>query len=164
MDPALVLSRAFDAEPGMAWIAGDRGRHWFAATARLPHLVTRTAPGAAALLSPPGATPDAAARSAWTMHVLFHCGPAAIHRTLRYTREAERRKPSDAWTLEFIGAEHPGHGAGRRLLALIVDEFEDLWLTTADPDNVPLYRRFGFSVTDHWTLGALEIHALHRVR
>ncbi|MGK8523973.1 hypothetical protein ACRS6B_21565 [Nocardia asteroides] len=147
----------------MSWVAGDRKRHWFAATARLPHLVTRTAPGAAALLSPPGTAPGAVAQLAWTTRVLLRCGPASVYRTLVYTRAAQRRKPSRAWTLEFIGAERPGHRAGGRLLEMILAEFGDLWLTTADPDNVPLYRHFGFTVTDHWSLGALDVRALRRV-
>ncbi|WP_454197106.1 hypothetical protein [Nocardia sp. Marseille-Q1738] len=51
-------------------------------------------------------------------------GPTAIHRTLDYSREADRRKPPHAWTLEFIGAEHPGHGTGRRLVDLILAGLE----------------------------------------
>ncbi|WP_280477335.1 hypothetical protein [Nocardia asiatica] len=146
----------------MSWVAGDRKRHWFAATARLPHLVTRTTPGAAALLSPPGSAPAVTAQLTWAARILFRCGPTAIHRTLGYSREADRRKPPHAWTLEFIGAEHPGHGTGRRLLDLILNEFDDIWLSTADPTNVPLYQHFGFTLTGHWSVDTLDVHALHR--
>ncbi|MEV6523723.1 GNAT family N-acetyltransferase [Longispora sp. NPDC051575] len=159
MSPETVLAGAFVREPGMAWLCGDRKLPWFAATARLPGTVARSAPSAAALLTPPGHRPGQAAQLAWTARVATRCGPGAVRRTLTYLRAAERHKPAGAWTLEFIGVlpRARGTGAGRLLLDRILAEFGDVWLTTADPANVPLYRHFGFAVTGEWRVGPLGV-------
>lgn len=164
----------------MTWIAGgsDRVRRaWFGATLRthatLPgarrHLLTDGTgrPVAAAVLTPPAAVPSGAARAAWAARTLMGCGPRALTRTLRYLHAAESGIPAGAWTLEFIGVqpEAVGRGTGGRLLGHLLAATpapDGIFLTTADEANVRLYRRFGFTVLRHLTVGPLEVTAMWR--
>ncbi|MFF2773404.1 GNAT family N-acetyltransferase [Streptomyces sp. NPDC058052] len=175
-----VLAAAFVREPAVRWITGGSGRvrhAWFDATLRtqeaLPgarrHLLADAsgAPVAAAVLTPPGAGPGPLAAGAWTARVAARCGPAALARTLRHLHAAERLAPPGAWTLEFVGVvpEAAGRGAGRLLLDHVLGALPagaGVFLTTADPANVPLYRRFGFTLLERVPIGPLVTAAMGR--
>ncbi|MEV3873993.1 GNAT family N-acetyltransferase [Streptomyces sp. NPDC049906] len=174
-----VLSAAFAREPGLRWICGDatvRRERWFAATlaahdtlpgARRLTLDRGGVPIAAIVLTPPGGTPPARAKARWVTGTGLGCGPGALVRTLRYAHGAETATPQGAWTLEFLGVvpEHRGLGAARRLLDHVVSELPapgGIFLTTADPENERLYRRFGFTTRQHLVLGPLTTAAMWR--
>ncbi|MFB6836137.1 GNAT family N-acetyltransferase [Streptomyces sp. NPDC056361] len=175
---ARTLAAAFFREPAISWICGDSQTvrtFWFDATLRahatlpgsLRYALTTTdgQPVASAILTPPGATPTAATRAAWAARTLLRCGPRALGRTLRYLRHAEAATPAGTWTLEFIGVrpDIAGRGAGRFLLDHVLATTPapaGFFLTTADPANVPLYRRFGFADLRRTPVGPLDVTAM----
>ncbi|MFJ6048657.1 GNAT family N-acetyltransferase [Streptomyces sp. NPDC092307] len=177
---ATVLAASFAREPAMTWISGgsDRVRQaWFTTTLRthatLPGarrvlLADRHGrPVAAAVLTPPAATPSGTARAAWAARTLAGCGPRALLRTMRYLHAAEAETPPAAWTLEFIGVEPAaaGRGVGGRLLDRLLATTPapgGVFLTTADDANVRLYHRFGFTTLRRLTTGPLEVTAMWR--
>ncbi|MBB1253775.1 GNAT family N-acetyltransferase [Streptomyces sp. OF3] len=172
-----VLASAFHREPAVRWICGDSAgarARWFDATLRthatLPGRrwhVLREPDGravAAAVLTPPGGAPGAAARLGWSLRTALGCGPGAVRRTVRWLEAAEAVAPDDAWTLEFVGVrtESAGQGCGGALLRHVLDAAAGCFLTTADPANVPLYRHLGFTVTARLHQGPLEVTAMTR--
>ncbi|HLL32472.1 MAG TPA: GNAT family N-acetyltransferase [Streptomyces sp.] len=175
---ARVLAGAFGREPSTYWICGTSTavrENWFAATLRaqatLPGARRYTLapcdgrPIAAAVLTPPARVPSLATQARWATHTLTRCGPRALRRTLLYLQRTEADVPEGAWTLEFIGVTPAaaGRGAGRRLIErLLVDTPGGVFLTTADPSNVALYRRFGFDTLRHLTVGPLNVAAMYR--
>ncbi|MFJ3927357.1 GNAT family N-acetyltransferase [Streptomyces sp. NPDC090022] len=182
-DPAAcarTLAAAFTREPAVTWICGGSAAartRWFETTLRTHATLagarrhTLTDPSgrmvAAAVLTPPGAVPGAGARALWAARTAVRCGPRALGRTLRYLHAAETGVPDGAWTLEFVGVlpELTGRGAGRVLLDHLLDATPapaGFFLTTADPANVTLYRRFGFEVVRRTALAGLEITAMAR--
>ncbi|MEU3747732.1 MULTISPECIES: GNAT family N-acetyltransferase [Streptomyces] len=183
-DPATcarTLAAAFHREPALSWICGASQTlrtQWFDTTLRthatlpgaLRYAATTTSdarPVAAAVLTPPGAAPGIPARAAWAARTGLRCGPSALGKTLRYLHHAEALVPTGAWTLEFIGArpDSAGRGAGRFLLDHVLATAPapaGFFLTTADPANVPLYRRFGFTELQRTVLGPLTVTAMAR--
>ncbi|MFF9148208.1 GNAT family N-acetyltransferase [Streptomyces sp. NPDC014861] len=179
-DCARVLADAFAREPAVRWITGgsERARRaWFDATLRtqaaLPgarrHLLADASgrPVGAVVLTPPGARPGPREAGRWSARVGLGCGPRALVRTLRYLRGAEHLAPPDAWTLEFVGVvpEAAGRGAGRLLLDRALGGPPapgGVFLTTADPANVALYHRFGFTLLDRLRAGPVETAAMWR--
>ncbi|MFC8276541.1 GNAT family N-acetyltransferase [Streptomyces sp. NPDC057271] len=182
-DPAAcarTLAVAFACEPGVSWICGASETvrtHWFEATLRahatlpgaLRYLLTTPGgqPVASAVLTPSGAVPKASVRAVWAARTGMRCGPPALWRTLRYLHRSEAATPAGAWTLEFIGVrpDIAGHGAGRFLLDHVLAATEapaGFFLTTADPANVPFYRRFGFTDLQRTVLGRLDVTAMAR--
>jgi GNAT superfamily N-acetyltransferase len=173
-----VLAAAFAEEPALRWICGPGGpgRHrWFAATARahagVPgarrYLLTDGgAAVAAALVTPPAGQPGPLARLAWTVRVAVGCGPATVRRTLALLAATEAAHPAGAWTLDFVGVlpTARGRGAGRALLDRVIADAagEPLFLTTADPANVGLYRRFGWRQTGDFRVGPVRGVAMCR--
>ncbi|MEU8760059.1 GNAT family N-acetyltransferase [Streptomyces sp. NPDC048659] len=175
-----TLAAAFSHEPAVSWICGGSRNvraAWFETTIRTHATVpgasrhTLTAPDgrtvAAAVLTPPRARPTTQALVSWSARTLLRCGPPALGRTLRYFRHTESAAPPDAWTLEFLGVrpDAAGRGAGgfllRHLLATTPAPY-GFFLTTADPANVPFYRRFGFADLGCTALGPLRINAMAR--
>ncbi|WP_018351701.1 GNAT family N-acetyltransferase [Longispora albida] len=159
-DLAGLLATAFSAEPGMTWLCGTRKRPWFAATLRLP--VDRVlVPGAAALITPPGSRIPPLTQARWAASVLAGCGPRAVRRTLGYLARTEPLKPAGASVLEFVGVlpEDRGRGLARQLITAIPGP---LFLTTADPANIPLYTKLGFTVTETVRIGPLTVTAMLR--
>ncbi|MFD9302086.1 GNAT family N-acetyltransferase [Streptomyces sp. NPDC060048] len=182
-DPATcadLLAAAFAREPTVSWICGGSAparNHWFRATLRTHAGLAgarRTAlvgaDGrllAAAVLTPPDATPAAGARTLWAARTGLRCGPRALGRTLRYLDATDGGAPLGAWTLEFVGVrpDLTGRGAGRLLLDHVLATTpapHDLYLTTADPANVPLYHHFGFATLRQTPLGPLSISSMSR--
>ncbi|MFD3776083.1 GNAT family N-acetyltransferase [Streptomyces sp. NPDC058612] len=88
----------------------------------------------------------------------LRCGPRALGRTLRHLDTTDAGAPPGAWTLEFVGVRPglTGRGAGRLLLNHVLATTpapHSLYLTTADPANVRLYRHFGFTALRETPLG-----------
>ncbi|MFH0178711.1 GNAT family N-acetyltransferase [Streptomyces cacaoi] len=177
---AALLAAAFAQEPAVSWICAGSApvrTHWFRATLRT-HAgldgARRTAlvgaDGrllAAAVLTPPGATPTLGARALWAARTGLRCGPRALARTLRYLNATDGCAPPGAWTLEFIGVrpDLKGRGAGRLLLDHVLAATpapHGLYLTTAHPANVPLYRHFGFATLRETPLGPISVTAMSR--
>ncbi|MGP3683378.1 GNAT family N-acetyltransferase [Streptomyces sp. IBSNAI002] len=122
---------------------------------------------AAAVLTPPSATPAAGPHVLWAARTGLRCGPRTLGRTLRYLDATEAGAPPGAWTLEFVGVrpDLTGRGAGRLLLdhvLVVTPAAHGLYLTTADPANVPLYRRFGFTTLRETPLGPLHVTSMSR--
>ncbi|MFD3808851.1 hypothetical protein ACFWSF_32585 [Streptomyces sp. NPDC058611] len=179
-DCARVLTDAFAREPSTSWICGAstavRGR-WFDATLRaqatLPGVRRYTLAGvdgrctAAAVLTPPGLAPGAGTQARWAARTLLGCGPRPLRRTLRYLHVTEAGVPAGSWTLEFIGVvpEAAGRGAGRLLLDRLLGDVppaSGVFLTTADPENVFVYRHFGFTTLRQLSVGPLDVTAMWR--
>ncbi|QSQ16065.1 GNAT family N-acetyltransferase [Myxococcus landrumensis] len=80
----------------------------------------------------------------------------------------EPLKPTGMWTLEFIGVEEGARGQG--LTRVLLNRIEadlpahSLFLTTADPRNVPMYKHLGFAVERALELEGLAISAMSRSR
>ncbi|MEJ8646235.1 GNAT family N-acetyltransferase [Streptomyces sp. MS1.HAVA.3] len=175
-----LLAAAFAREPAVSWICGGSARvrtHWFRATLRthagLDEARRNALVGAdgrllaAAVLTPPRATPAAGARAFWAARTGLRCGPRALGRTLCYLDATDGGAPPEAWTLEFVGVrpELTGRGAGRLLLNHVLATTpapHGLYLTTADPANVPLYRHFGFTTLRETPLGPLSVTSMSR--
>ncbi|MFZ3494951.1 GNAT family N-acetyltransferase [Streptomyces sp. 5.8] len=175
-----LLVAAFAREPAVSWICGGSARvrtRWFRATLRT-HAgldgARRTAlvgaEGrllAAAVVTPPGATPAAGSRALWVARTGLRCGPRALVRTLRYLDATGGGVPPEAWTLEFVGVRPglTGRGVGRLLLDHVLATTpapHGLYLTTADPANVPLYHHLGFTTLRKTPLGPLSITSMSR--
>ncbi|GGX43329.1 GNAT family N-acetyltransferase [Streptomyces chryseus] len=175
-----LLTAAFAREPAVSWICGGSSpvrAHWFWATlrahasldgARRTALVGADARLlAAAVLTPPGATPAAGTRALWAARTGLRCGPRALDRTLRYLDATDGGAPPGAWTLEFVGVrpDRTGRGAGRLLLDHVLATTptpHGLYLTTTDPANVPLYHHFGFTTLRQTPLGPLSVTSMSR--
>ncbi|MEU9704162.1 hypothetical protein AB0E14_25075, partial [Streptomyces sp. NPDC047981] len=123
----------------------------------------------------------------WAACTLARCGPRALGRTLRYLSRTEATVPAGAWTLEFVGVvpRAAGRGIGRRILDHALDALDEgdavddggfavgggeraagagggVFLTTADPVNVGLYRHFGFTVLGDVRVGPVVTTAMWR--
>ncbi|MEU2076937.1 GNAT family N-acetyltransferase [Streptomyces sp. NPDC013489] len=175
-----LLAAAFAREPAVSWICGDSARartHWFRATlrthARLDGARRHAVVGAdgrllaAAVLTPPRATPGIGARALWASRTVLRCGPRALGRTLRYLDATSGGATPEAWTLEFVGVrpDLSGRGVGRLLLnhvLAVTPAPRGLYLTTADPANVPLYEHFGFAALGRTPLGPLSVTSMSR--
>ncbi|QSQ16068.1 GNAT family N-acetyltransferase [Myxococcus landrumensis] len=70
------------------------------------------------------------------------------------------------WTLEFIGVAERARGKGltRVLMSRIEADLSPsaLFLTTADPRNVPMYQHLGFTVHRALEMDGLSISAMSR--
>jgi hypothetical protein len=118
---------------------------------------------ATAVWLPPGGFPWSARRKLAATPALTRvliADPRAFPTFMRFGANLERahtREPH--WYLEVLSVrpEHQRQGLGTRLVRPILDQADRdgvaSHLETADPANVPYYRRFGFEVVDD----ALEV-------
>lgn len=172
-----VLSAAFAQEPAVMRFCGTDERRrtaWFDALLRthasLPGsrliLARGDRPVAAALVTPPGCRPTAAAQWGWTGRTLWCCGPRPLIRTLDYLRRTEPWKPAGAWTLDFVGVlpGERGRGLARRLCDRGQADHPEApaFLTTADPRNVALYEDWGFGACARAVIGGLAVVGMSR--
>lgn len=169
-----ILAAAFADEPGLGWICGPglrARRHWFVATLRAhagvpggTHYLAKVAGEAAgaAVVTPANRGPRSLAQLAWITRVGLGCGPPTVQRTLRYLGASTA--PADALTLEFLGVlpDQRGRGVGRALLERTIADVagQPIYLTTADPSNPGLYRRFGWQETGRVNVGGLVVVAM----
>ena len=154
-----VLAEAFAEEPAVVWLCGNDPRRraaWFDALLQTHAgiqgrriVVTQDGqPVGVAVATAPGCKPETAAQAAWTVRTLRRCGPRALAGTLAYFRHTEAWKPIEAWTLELVGVlpQARGNGLARHLCERAQADHPEApaFLTTADPENVGLYERWGF--------------------
>ena len=170
------FAAAFAEEPGLGWICGQglpAKRRWFAATLRTHATLAggalytarvAGAPAGAAMVTPANQRPGNFAQLAWTARVGLGCGPTAVRRTLDYLGASTA--PANALTLEFVGVapELRGRGVGRVLLERMIADAagSPIYLTTADPANPGLYRRFGWRETGRVRVAELVVVAMTR--
>jgi len=83
--------------------------------------------------------------------MLFHLNPAAVWRALKSSHDDERHRPCGPhYYLSTLGVDplHQGRGIGKTLLSHIIDladkEESPVYLSSTNPEAIPLYERFGF--------------------
>jgi GNAT superfamily N-acetyltransferase len=172
-----VLAAAFAEEPAVVRFCGkdaSRRTAWFEALlqthATLPgRRLLLTKDGRAvgvAITTAPGAKPRPAAQARWTLRTLRGCGPRTLVGTLAYLRRTAAWKPVDAWTLEFVGVlpEARRQGIARKLYERAQEDHCEAtaYLTTADPQTVELYERWGFCAFVRITLAGLTVVGMTR--
>lgn len=168
-----TLSTAFRDDPALVWLlAGDSARRQeklrtlFAAAVResLDRGLVLTAEdeSAVSLWRSPGVDEPG-------VFELLASAPALVglfrHRIVdafRLLTAMHKRHPRDSQFLylQYVGV-HPhaqGRGLGRAVIGAGLERADaagvPVVLETAKADNVPLYRRMGFEVTDQWRLNA----------
>jgi len=171
---ARVYGDAFVDDPG--WIAaGPSGRErrrryvrrvcsgevWAAPRAGGTVLVTRDAgvPSAAVIFYPPDALPLSLKITVAESPGAMLAGPHVIARSLRADSTLQHAHPDEPHLFVSKLAAHPDHqrgGRGRALLTAAIEQAEALevptYLDTANPDNLPYYRSFGFVLTGEHSL------------
>ncbi len=174
---AQVFTDAFINDPGMQTICQhrrtgyERRLHgWFDATARLQMAnqqpaLTLMADGcytAGALLTMPNTILRPSSLSRWLWDTWQKAGLISLWRTLAHLQHLTEYQPKAPHIrLEFLAvAPHQqGNGYGRALLEAIHTLSEQhpqstgVWLETANPNNVPLYERFGYHITGRGRIG-----------
>lgn len=118
---------------------------------------SETRPMAVALWLPPGGFPWPLRRKVRAVPYLLRtalAGPSSFRRFARIGAAAERNHPADPhWYLEALGVrpQEQGRGWGQRVLRPGLQRADDAnvacYVETADPANVPFYRRLGFEIT-----------------
>jgi GNAT superfamily N-acetyltransferase len=172
-----VLAEAFEQEPTVLRFCGqDKHKRtaWFDALLStqmtLPGqriLASRKdRPAGVAVATAPGAQPTRAAQISWSWCTVRNCGPRTFARTVAYIQETERWRPRDAWTLEFVGVlpEARGHRVARQLVDRAQASHPGIgaFLSTADPRNVALYRKWGFVVSNEAVIAGLRVAGMTR--
>ena len=165
-----LLVRAFRNDPFWRWLApsGDHQRRMergFAAQLRhlaLPAGQSWRLPGTtgAALWSPPG-TWDTRLHTQLPMlpSLIPVCGLRRLPSRLLGLERIQRMHPREPhWYLQVLAVDpgHQGQGLSRQLLDPILTHCDEqalpCWLETATPDNISLYRRFGFEIREELRL------------
>jgi GNAT superfamily N-acetyltransferase len=174
-----VFSAAFLTDPGLQYLCGaasagyaGRVRAWFAATLRLqaanqqPLLTIldtdATIPIACATLTSPQSALMQTSLLRWIVEVWRGAGVHVLRRTVRHVAHLNSLQPAAPhFRLEFL-AVHParqGRGYGRALLnaihglSTVHPACTGVWLETMNPDNVPMYARSGYQVTERMPFG-----------
>lgn len=174
-DCAKLLGESFQNEPGLNWLCPDDRRElWFVETTKLilssekSELITMNDENgkfaACALVTPPHFKPKVIAQMGWLWGVWNQCGWSVVAKTFRYLSKSEKaKKPSD-YCLEFIGVSdrHRGKGLSRKLIEFIRAKTgnDKLFLTTADPKNVDLYKHLGFSLIHKEYFSEIAVFAM----
>jgi GNAT superfamily N-acetyltransferase len=85
---------------------------------------------------------------------MIAAGPGTTIRALRGQAALEAGHPKEPHAFVSMLGVHPASqrtGAGRALLGRVIEEAEErevpVYLDTANPDNLPYYRSFGFELT-----------------
>lgn len=165
---AAVLARAFADDPAMSWIYPDRADR----ERRLPRLFALlfdadrsgmrliTEGGEAATLwrGPGQASTGLLAMIAQAWPMWRALGPA-LPRALALSQAIDAHMPSgDFWYLHIAGCDPAAQGRGlggqaiRAGLSRVARRFPT-YLETATEQNIGLYQRLGFAVTDTWRVG-----------
>ncbi|WP_307789356.1 GNAT family N-acetyltransferase [Mycolicibacterium baixiangningiae] len=170
---AEVLGRAFYDDPVMNWVLPDdaartRGlKHMFATMARHHFLrgggvdvaEAGAGVGAAALWDPPGRWKPTRLEE-WLMMPAFvrAFGSRVAHGQQVAELMKEHHPEEPHWYLAIIGSDPTvrGTGFGQALMRSRLDrcdaEYAPAYLESSNPDNIPYYERFGFTVTGELTL------------
>ncbi|GAB17744.1 putative acetyltransferase [Gordonia effusa NBRC 100432] len=170
-----VLARAFADDPVIRWLVSDPGRD--VALFRFLDRVTHGAPDScdlaldgdravgAAYWDPPGHK-----QSVWTAVSSFPLLLNIFRTRVRRAGEVEHifgklRPKEPHWYLSTIGAIESGRGIGTSLLHHRLDTMTGpAYLESSKRENVPLYERFGFEVTEVVTLpgGGPQVWPMYR--
>ncbi|OWK28135.1 GNAT family N-acetyltransferase [Sphingomonas mucosissima] len=165
---AAVLARAFADDPAMSWIYPDRADR----ERRLPRLfallfdadqagmrLITDGGEAATLWRGPGQAstgPLTMIRRAWPMWRALGSG---LPRALALSKAIDAHMPNgDFWYLHVAGCDPAAQGRGlggqviRAGLSRVAGRFPT-YLETATEQNIGLYQRRGFAVTDEWRVG-----------
>jgi GNAT superfamily N-acetyltransferase len=166
---ARMYGDAFVDDPG--WIGvGPNGRErrrryarricggevWAAGRVGGTVLVTRDdgVPSAAVVYYPPDAIPLSLLITVAEVPGAALAGPQVVVRSLRADARLQAGHPEESHVFVSLLAAHPDHqrgGRGRALLNAAIAAADGLgvptYLDTANPENVPYYRSFGFRET-----------------
>lgn len=153
-----VLARAFADDPVIRWLLPDgRGiprmftvltRHAHAAPGAADIAYDETGILGAALWDPPGHKLSGGQEFRTALAFI-----RAMRRRVIYGQKIEQifhkaRPQGEFWYLAQIGAPTPGKGTGSALLASRLDRITGpAYLESSKEANIPLYERFGFTVT-----------------
>ncbi len=167
-DVALVLARAFAADPLWTWAVPDAAAHPAALMGcfelfarqglRRGHLYTL--PGSAAVWSPPDvAMFDEAESVAFGTWLAPHAGERT-ELVLTGLRQLSEHHPHDVphFYLLAIGTDpsRQGHGLGGKLLRHVLDRCDEqglpAYLESTNPVNLAFYEHHGFRVVDKVTM------------
>jgi ribosomal protein S18 acetylase RimI-like enzyme len=181
-EAASVLAQAFSGDPLMRLFFGDRGvayqyaLHMFFSFILERRLARGALPlgcmagarviGLASISDPAPALPASGAEA-----LPAFLGPRAAGRLDRYDLLVERYRPELPHI--YLGAlgVHPrarARGFGRALLGAVARRSEDdpiaagVYLDTANPANVALYKHFGYRVVGHGRLDDVELWCMFR--
>jgi ribosomal protein S18 acetylase RimI-like enzyme len=154
-----VLATAFAADPVMRWLMPKPGRdvrtfrgfttHLHAAPGCADIALDDGEPVGAALWDPPGHHLSLGQGLAGLASLLLAMGPGLRRGAALEHAFAQARPAGQYWYLAQIGASRPGLGIGSALLEHRLADIEGpAYLESSNRRNVPLYQRFGFTVTE----------------
>ncbi|GAB42074.1 putative acetyltransferase [Gordonia terrae NBRC 100016] len=160
---AALLAQAFADDPVTVWMQPDTSRHlvMFRTLLKYSHgpkatldLAMRDGqPVGAAAWDPPGHKVSATAQVV-SMVGFFRAMGSRMSRGMKLEEEFGKRRPKEPhWYLGQIGAPVHGVGVGTSLLGHRLDQIDGpAYLECSNVRNVPLYERFGFTVTEEFEL------------
>ncbi|NUT09911.1 MAG: GNAT family N-acetyltransferase [Nonomuraea sp.] len=156
-----ALARAFHDDPVIEWLlpGGKGAAAMFATLARHSHAIAETAldrggaVAGVALWDPPGHRPDEES----ALPGLLSAMGDRVHQGMLLEEEFARHKPDlPHWYLAQLGTvpELQGTGVGGALTRAGLERCEGLpvYLESSKESNVPFYEKFGFVVTERFTL------------
>lgn len=162
-----VLARAFERDPVMMWMVPDdatreRALARMFATMVRHHYLRTGAPevaggdhvGAAALWDPPGKWKQSRLQELRMMPGFIRAFGRHVQRGQLVSDLMKEKHPEEPhWYLAVIGSDPTvrGTGFGQALMRSRLDrcdaEYAPAYLESSNPDNIPYYERFGFTVT-----------------
>lgn len=167
---ARTLAQAFQDDPAFSWLLPDpRTRRrvlprFFAVMAQQSdrHGAALASPAceAASLWYPPGTIRDGLMASLWDNLRMVGVFKGALPRGLRVAEgiHAHHPHPQKFHYLRYVGVAPQAQGAGwggaivRAGIARAANEGCGVLLETATPDNVAIYSRLGFAITQEWSV------------
>ncbi|MDL9938174.1 GNAT family N-acetyltransferase [Gordonia sp. ABSL1-1] len=166
VDPGVVVSiltQAFADDPVTVWLQPDRRRHrqMFDTLVRRSHgpravfdVAARDGvPLGAGAWDPPGHRLTTREQLWSTFGSMAALGSRSRRGAELVQRFARARPAEPHWYLGLLGAAAPGMGAGSALLTHRLALIEGpAYLESSNEVNIPLFERFGFSVTDEIVL------------
>lgn len=174
---ASTLAAAFQDDPALRWIVRDAAKRsrmlpgFFKVMAeqsrRHGEILASPDGGAASLWYPPGEIKDGALNSIYdNLRMLAGFG-FSLKRGVLVAEEMYRRhpRPQSYAYLRYVGVAPEAQGKGwggaivRAGIARAAAQGQGVLLETATPDNVTIYTRLGFEITEEWQVpGANNSH------
>ena len=165
---AATLAAAFQDDPALSWILPDADKRrrvlprFFTVMAEQSHrhgtVLASEDGGAASLWYPPGDVVDGFFASTWDSLRLLSVFGGSLSRGLKVAEAmyARHPRPQSYAYLRYVGVapEAQGKGCGGALIrdgiARAATQGTGVLLETATPDNVAIYTRLGFEITQEW--------------
>lgn len=169
---ALTLARAFQDDPALSWILPDPAKRrkvlprFFAVTAEQSHrhgeVLASDDGGAAALWYPPGKVRDGLRDRIWDDLRLLSVFGGSLGRGMKVAEAMHARHPDpqNFTYLKYVGVAPEAQGKGwggaiiragiARAASGELGKSEGVLLETATPDNVAIYTRLGFEISEEW--------------